>query len=178
MRTDVSIMRSSQLDAARLDNELTGMLREQFMRVFALFQPVGGGESGCRRAARLPLAALCICTSGSGFHACALRAALLLLLAPGGCVLRCTCWLPALQGVIASLQAELALLLDLLVRRRMSRRAASSACLLALEYNLAPGSTPPTAHTQCQPNPGPPAAPPSRSSGSPFARASRRPAWP
>ena len=38
-----SIMRSSQLDAERLDQELTGMLREQFMRSFALFQPVRGG---------------------------------------------------------------------------------------------------------------------------------------
>ena len=33
-------MRASQLDAARLDNELTAMLREQFMRIFSLFQPV------------------------------------------------------------------------------------------------------------------------------------------
>ncbi len=32
-------MRASQLDAARLDNELTAMLREQFMRIFSLFQP-------------------------------------------------------------------------------------------------------------------------------------------
>ena len=32
-------MRSSQLDAARLDEELTEMLREQFMRTFALFRP-------------------------------------------------------------------------------------------------------------------------------------------
>lgn len=37
---DVVIMRASQLDAARLDNELTSMLREQFMRIFSLFQPV------------------------------------------------------------------------------------------------------------------------------------------
>ncbi len=36
---DVVIMRASQLDAARLDNELTAMLREQFMRIFSLFQP-------------------------------------------------------------------------------------------------------------------------------------------
>jgi hypothetical protein len=33
-------MRSSQVDAARLDEELTLMLREQFMKVFSLFQPV------------------------------------------------------------------------------------------------------------------------------------------
>ena len=37
---DVVIMRASQLDAGRLDNELTSMLREQFMRIFSLFQPV------------------------------------------------------------------------------------------------------------------------------------------
>ncbi|CAL8468457.1 g7997 [Coccomyxa elongata] len=36
---EVTIMRASQLDAARLDNELTAMLREQFMRIFSLFQP-------------------------------------------------------------------------------------------------------------------------------------------
>lgn len=33
------IFRSSQLDAGRLDDELTLMLQEQFMRVFMLFQP-------------------------------------------------------------------------------------------------------------------------------------------
>ena len=33
-------MRASQLDAGRLDTELTAMLREQFMRIFSLFQPV------------------------------------------------------------------------------------------------------------------------------------------
>lgn len=33
-------MRSSQLDAARLDEELTSMLRDQFMRAFRfLFRP-------------------------------------------------------------------------------------------------------------------------------------------
>ncbi|EIE19454.1 hypothetical protein COCSUDRAFT_38277 [Coccomyxa subellipsoidea C-169] len=32
-------MRASQLDAARLDSELTAMLREQFMRIFSLCQP-------------------------------------------------------------------------------------------------------------------------------------------
>ena len=37
---DVVIMRASQLDAGRLDNELTSMLREQFMSIFSLFQPV------------------------------------------------------------------------------------------------------------------------------------------
>lgn len=37
--TNISIMRSSQLDAARLDEELTSMLKEQFMKIFALFQP-------------------------------------------------------------------------------------------------------------------------------------------
>lgn len=34
-------MRSTQLDALRLDTELVTMLREQFARVFAFFQPVG-----------------------------------------------------------------------------------------------------------------------------------------
>jgi peroxin-2 len=37
--SNISIMRSSQLDAARLDEELTSMLKEQFMKIFALFQP-------------------------------------------------------------------------------------------------------------------------------------------
>ena len=37
---DVTIMRASQLDAARLDEELTAMLKEHFMRIFGLFQPV------------------------------------------------------------------------------------------------------------------------------------------
>ena len=41
---DAVIMRASQLDAARLDNELTAMLREQFMSVFSLFQPVSPRE--------------------------------------------------------------------------------------------------------------------------------------
>ena len=36
---DVAVMRASQLDAARLDVELTAMLREQFMKIFSLFQP-------------------------------------------------------------------------------------------------------------------------------------------
>lgn len=35
------VLRSSQLDALRLDDELLAMLREQFARVFAFFQPVG-----------------------------------------------------------------------------------------------------------------------------------------
>ena len=38
-RPDVGIMRASQLDAARLDTELTAMLKEQFMRIFSFFQP-------------------------------------------------------------------------------------------------------------------------------------------
>lgn len=32
-------MRASQLDAARLDTELTAMLKEQFLKVFTYFQP-------------------------------------------------------------------------------------------------------------------------------------------
>ena len=35
----MAVMRASQLDAARLDVELTAMLREQFMKIFSLFQP-------------------------------------------------------------------------------------------------------------------------------------------
>jgi hypothetical protein len=34
------VLRSSQLDAQRLDAELTTMLQEQFMAAFTLFQPV------------------------------------------------------------------------------------------------------------------------------------------
>lgn len=34
--------RSSQLDAARLDDELGQMMKEQFMRIFSMFQPVRG----------------------------------------------------------------------------------------------------------------------------------------
>jgi hypothetical protein len=34
------VLRSTQLDALRLDAELVAMLREQFSRVFAFFQPV------------------------------------------------------------------------------------------------------------------------------------------
>jgi hypothetical protein len=33
-------MRSAQLDASRLDDELTSLLREQFMKMFANFHPV------------------------------------------------------------------------------------------------------------------------------------------
>ena len=36
---DTVIMRASQLDAARLDTELTAMLKEQFMKIFSFFQP-------------------------------------------------------------------------------------------------------------------------------------------
>lgn len=37
---DVTIMRASQLDAARLDLELTAVLNEQFLKAFSLLQPV------------------------------------------------------------------------------------------------------------------------------------------
>jgi len=37
--TALSVMRSSQADASRLDDELTLLLREQFMRIFSLFHP-------------------------------------------------------------------------------------------------------------------------------------------
>lgn len=36
---DAVIMRASQLDAARLDTELSAMLKEQFMKIFSFFQP-------------------------------------------------------------------------------------------------------------------------------------------
>ena len=42
---DVAVMRASQLDAGRLDTELTAMLREQFMRIFSLIQPVSQPRS-------------------------------------------------------------------------------------------------------------------------------------
>eukprot|EP00887_Chlorella_sp_A99_P000872 scaffold5.g872.t1 len=38
-RRDVAVMRSSQIDAERLDEELSAMLREQLQRCFALFRP-------------------------------------------------------------------------------------------------------------------------------------------
>jgi peroxin-2 len=37
--TSLSVMRSSQADASRLDDELTLLLREQFMRIFSLLHP-------------------------------------------------------------------------------------------------------------------------------------------
>ena len=39
-KADVSIMRSSQLDAGRLDTELASMLQEQLQKVFSIMQPV------------------------------------------------------------------------------------------------------------------------------------------
>ena len=36
---DATVMRASQLDAARLDTELAAMLKEQFMKIFSFFQP-------------------------------------------------------------------------------------------------------------------------------------------
>jgi len=38
--SDVAVMRSSQVDAACLDEELSLLLREQFMKAFSLFNPV------------------------------------------------------------------------------------------------------------------------------------------
>jgi hypothetical protein len=37
------VQRSSQLDAARLDNELLAMLQEQMNAIFARFRPVSAG---------------------------------------------------------------------------------------------------------------------------------------
>ncbi len=36
----VAVMRASQMDAGRLDVELTSMLQEQFMKAFTWVQPV------------------------------------------------------------------------------------------------------------------------------------------
>lgn len=35
----LQVLRSSQLDAARLDDELISMLHEQFMKIFSYFKP-------------------------------------------------------------------------------------------------------------------------------------------
>ena len=46
-RWPLQVLRSSQLDAERLDHELVSMLHEQFMKVFAHCQQVGsGGQQG------------------------------------------------------------------------------------------------------------------------------------
>lgn len=45
------VLRSSQLDAGRLDAELHTMLHEQFMAVFQLFQPVRRGSGSSQQAA-------------------------------------------------------------------------------------------------------------------------------
>lgn len=43
----LKVLRSSQLDAQRLDAELHTMLQEQFMSIFKLFQPVRVDTSSC-----------------------------------------------------------------------------------------------------------------------------------
>jgi len=88
-------MRASQLDAARLDNELTAMLREQFMRIFSLFQP-----------ARAYGVVTTPCVQGSGSTACCRRAVPHRSDAAGA------------QRVISALQPELTLVLDYLVQAR------------------------------------------------------------
>ena len=47
-RWPLQVLRSSQLDAERLDHELVSMLHEQFMKVFAHCQQVGSGVSRIR----------------------------------------------------------------------------------------------------------------------------------
>lgn len=49
---DVVIMRASQLDASRLDIELTAMLQEQFLKAFSLVQPVSSRSSSCLKSER------------------------------------------------------------------------------------------------------------------------------
>lgn len=39
----LDVLRSSQLDAARLDDELGSMLKDQFMGIFSFFPPVRNG---------------------------------------------------------------------------------------------------------------------------------------
>ena len=64
----MSILRSSQVDASRLDQELMTMLSEQFLKVFKVFQTVSGPL--CRACACVTeVAAFCL----SGL-ACALSA--------------------------------------------------------------------------------------------------------
>jgi hypothetical protein len=55
-------MRANQLDAGRLDTELTAMLREQFMRVFSLFQPVSAPSRPVSSACQ-PAAVACLALS-------------------------------------------------------------------------------------------------------------------
>jgi hypothetical protein len=54
------VLRSSQLDALRLDEELLAMLQEQFSAVFSLFTPVRPTQLLCLLAA-----ACCMPTSSS-----------------------------------------------------------------------------------------------------------------
>ena len=64
---DVSIKRSSQLDAERLDEELSSMLREQFQRAFALFRP--GTVARLQPELALLLDFLVRCCCGCGWRA-------------------------------------------------------------------------------------------------------------
>lgn len=94
-------MRASQLDAARLDNELTAMLREKFMSMFSLFQPV---------SPLVPAALAWTLCPVLDMHA----------------VLRMS-FLP-LQRIVTALQPELTLLLDFLVSASLPVSAASVFC--------------------------------------------------
>ena len=51
-RWPLQVLRSSQLDAERLDHELVSMLHEQFMKVFAHCQQVGSGGQQDRASLR------------------------------------------------------------------------------------------------------------------------------
>lgn len=42
----LAVMRSSQLDALRLDDELAAMIQEQLVQVFKHFTPVGLDQGG------------------------------------------------------------------------------------------------------------------------------------
>lgn len=108
---EVTVMRASQLDAARLDNELTAMLREQFMRIFSLFQPV---SSHPRFAPLLHTVSCCElpnCVFNTG-ASCACTANV--------CV--------SLQRLTTALQPELTLFLDFLVRSTLSTRMTWAVC--------------------------------------------------
>lgn len=50
----LDVLRSSQLDAARLDDELGGMLKEQFLGIFSSLPSVRIGRGARGRPRRLP----------------------------------------------------------------------------------------------------------------------------
>ena len=56
---DVRVLRVSQIDAGRLDAELTSLLREQLLRVFARVHP----GAVARRTPNSPSASTCSCST-------------------------------------------------------------------------------------------------------------------